>query len=130
ANPASCSPALRTIWVGFFGSGRSLSALPENSLASSSGVGLLGSAYFQESFTIGSGYAPPWVWYKARIRTASSPMICRSVRALAGGSAPFQCHCNQREEVVREPFSSAKHDVGRRKTSVWIFAGSTSLCSP
>ena len=44
ADPASCSPALRTTWVGFFGSGRSLSALPENSLAASSGVGLLGFA--------------------------------------------------------------------------------------
>src|ERR1700722_6066931 len=40
AKPASCSPALRVILVGSFGSARSLSALPEYSLASSSALGL------------------------------------------------------------------------------------------
>src|SRR5437588_3165402 len=57
-------------------------------------------------------------------------MICRSVRASPGGSAPFQCHWSQREELTSEPSSSAKHCVGSRNTSVWIFFGSTSLCSP
>src|SRR5260370_11080090 len=57
-------------------------------------------------------------------------MICRSGRASPGGSAPFQCHCSQREEFTSAPSSSAKHDVGRRNTSVWILLGSTSLCSP
>src|SRR5258707_10092013 len=58
------------------------------------------------------------------------PMICRSERASPGGSAPFQCHCSQRDELVSEPSSSAKQFVGRRKTSVWILEESTSLCSP
>src|SRR5882762_1575626 len=57
-------------------------------------------------------------------------MICRSVRASPGGSAPFQCHCSQREEFTSAPSSSPKHEVGRRKTSVGTLLGSTSLCSP
>ena len=47
-------------------------------------------------------------------------MISRSLRASPGGSAPCQCHCNQRAELTSEPFSSAKQVVGRRNTSVWI----------
>ena len=50
--------------------------------------------------------------------------------ASAGGSAAFQCHCSQRELDTREPFSSAKQEEGRRKTSVWIWDGSTSWNSP
>src|ERR1700722_1770631 len=57
-------------------------------------------------------------------------MISIYERDSAGGSAPFQCHCSQREELVSEPSSSAKQEVGNRKTSVLICAGSTSLCSP
>src|SRR5271167_1303148 len=62
ANPASCSPALRTILVGSLGSARSASALPEYSFASSSGVGAAGCTYGQDSLTIGSGNAPPSAW--------------------------------------------------------------------
>ncbi len=57
-------------------------------------------------------------------------MISMSVRASPGGSAPFQCHCSQRPELTIEPSSSAKQVVGRRNTSVWMLAGSTSLYSP
>ena len=57
-------------------------------------------------------------------------MISISVFASPGGSAPFQCHCSQRELLTSEPSSSAKQVVGRRKTSVWMSAGFTSLCSP
>src|ERR1017187_4814791 len=59
AKPASCSPALRVILVGSLGSTRSLNALPEYSLASSSGFGLSARAYFQVKLRIGSGKAPP-----------------------------------------------------------------------
>src|SRR5450830_818327 len=53
-----------------------------------------------------------------------------SVLASPGGSAAFQCHCNTRDELTTEPSSSAKQVVGRRNTSVWIEAVSTSLYSP
>jgi hypothetical protein len=53
-----------------------------------------------------------------------------SVRASPGPSAPFQCHCSQRLLLTSEPSSSAKQVVGRRNTSVWMLAGSTSLNSP
>src|SRR5574342_425277 len=56
-------------------------------------------------------------------------MTSMSLRASPGGSAPRQCHCSQRPELVREPSSSAKQLEGRRKTSVLIFDGSTSLNS-
>ncbi|MNS31194.1 hypothetical protein D3C72_632430 [compost metagenome] len=59
-----------------------------------------------------------------------SDMISMSLLASPGGSAPFQCHCNQRPEFTSAPSSSAKQVVGRRKTSVWILDGSTSLSSP
>src|SRR5271154_3512295 len=120
ANPASCSPALRVILVGSFGSARSLSALPEYSLASSSGPGLAAWAYFQVRLRIGSGYAPPSFAYIERMRVKIPAMISRSLRASPGGLAPFQCHCSQRAELTKAPFSSAKHVVGKRKTSVWI----------
>src|SRR5580704_15815109 len=130
AKPASCSPALRVILVASFGSARSFSALPENSRASSTGVGASGCAYGQESLRIGSGSAPPSAWYSARMRVKSPLMISMSERASPGGSAPFQCHCSQREELVSDPSSSAKQLVGKRNTSVLICVGSTSLCSP
>src|SRR5271170_2546595 len=63
ANPANCSPALRVILAGSLGSAKSLSALPEYSLASSSGVGLSEFEYFQAMFTMGSGNAPPSLTY-------------------------------------------------------------------
>ena len=50
--------------------------------------------------------------------------------ASAGGSAAFQCHCSQRELETSDPSSSAKQEEGSRKTSVWIWDGSTSLNSP
>src|ERR1700730_1959810 len=75
AKPASCSPALRVIFVGSFGSARSLSALPEDSIASSSAVGSLGRAYGHDRFRIGSGKAPPSALYMARMRVNSSPMM-------------------------------------------------------
>src|SRR5215470_8525053 len=57
-------------------------------------------------------------------------MIQTSVCASPGGSAPFQCHCSQRPELVSDPVSSAKQVVGSRKTSVWMLLGSTSLKGP
>src|SRR5579863_1409612 len=92
ANPASCSPALRVILVGSFGSARSLRALPEYSLASSSGLGLCGCAYFQVKFRMGSGNAPPSLEYMTRMRVKIPAMISMSLRASPGGLAPFQCH--------------------------------------
>jgi len=50
--------------------------------------------------------------------------------ASPGGSAPFQCHCSQRLELVSEPSSSAKQVEGRRNTVVWMSAVLTSLNSP
>ncbi|MNM99750.1 hypothetical protein D3C81_1123180 [compost metagenome] len=57
-------------------------------------------------------------------------MMCTSVRVSPGPSAPFQCHCSQRLLLTSEPSSSAKQVVGRRITSVWILAVSTSLNGP
>src|SRR5512138_625317 len=57
-------------------------------------------------------------------------MISESPLASPGGSAPFQCHCSQRPLLTSEPSSSAKQVDGRRNTSVWIFAESTSLYGP
>ena len=57
-------------------------------------------------------------------------MIQLSVFASPGGEPAGQCHCSQRPELVSEPSSSAKQVVGSSITSVWIFAVSTSLCSP
>src|SRR5258708_3825168 len=57
-------------------------------------------------------------------------MIQMSVCASPGGSAAFQCHCIQRDELTREPASSAKQVVGSWKTSVWILAGSAGFCGP
>ncbi len=57
-------------------------------------------------------------------------MISGSVFPSPGGSAPFQCHTSQRPEFTSDPSSSAKQPEGSRKTSVWIFDGSTSLYSP
>ena len=57
-------------------------------------------------------------------------MISASPFASPGGSAAFQCHCSTRLELTSEPSSSAKQVEGRRNTSVWILAGSTSLYSP
>ncbi len=59
-----------------------------------------------------------------------SAMISESSFASPGGSAPFQCQMSVRPEFTSEPSSSAKHVAGRRKTSVWIFVGSTSFRSP
>src|SRR5258708_15174197 len=118
AKPASCSPALRVILVGSLGSARSFRALPEYSLASSSGLGLSTCAYFHVKLRIGSGKAPPSVVYMARMRVKMPAMMSKSLRASPGGLAPFQCHCSQRAELTRAPFSSAKHGVVRRNTSV------------
>src|SRR5262245_61731624 len=79
---------------------------------------------------MGSGYAPPSLAYKCLRCRNSSAMISLSLLAWAGGLAPFQCHCSQRPELVIEPSSSAKHVEGRRITSVWILAESTSWCGP
>src|ERR1700754_181526 len=57
-------------------------------------------------------------------------MIQVSCLASPGGVPPAQCHCSQRPEFTSEPVSSAKQVVGSSNTSVWIFEGSTSLCSP
>src|SRR5437899_12724324 len=57
-------------------------------------------------------------------------MISGSVLVSPGGSAPFQCHCSTRPLLTNEPSSSAKQVDGKRNTSVWILAGSTSLYSP
>ena len=57
-------------------------------------------------------------------------MMVMSVLASPGASAAFQCHCSTREELTMAPSSSAKQVVGRRNTSVWMLAGSTSLYSP
>ena len=57
-------------------------------------------------------------------------MIQVSCLASPGGVPPAQCHCSQRPELVSEPSSSAKQVDGSSITSVWIFDGSTSLCSP
>src|SRR5512137_3143970 len=57
-------------------------------------------------------------------------MISASALASPGGSAALKCHCSQRPLLVSEPSSSAKQVEGRRKTSVWILDGSTSLNSP
>ncbi|MCY1438636.1 hypothetical protein D9M71_548440 [compost metagenome] len=57
-------------------------------------------------------------------------MMRTSVRASPGPLAPFQCHCSQRPLLTSEPSSSAKQVVGRRMTSVWILAVSTSLYGP
>lgn len=130
AKPASCSPFFTSVFVGSFGSGRSASARPLNSIASSSGVGLSGFAYGQLRLTIGSGYLPPSLRYMSRMRRKIPDMISRSLFAWPGGSAPCQCHCSTRPEFTSEPRSSAKHDVGSRNTSVWIFDESTSLNSP
>src|SRR6267378_15674 len=99
-------------------SAKPLRALPEYSLASSSGRGLSTCAYFQVKFRMGSGKAPPSLAYMARMRVKIPAMISKSLRASPGGLAPFQCHCSQRDELTRVPFSSAKHVVGRRNTSV------------
>src|SRR5512133_1732716 len=57
-------------------------------------------------------------------------MTSGSSFASPGGSAPFQCHTSVRPEFTSDPSSSAKHVDGSRKTSVWIFEGSTSLNLP
>src|SRR5215471_7473450 len=57
-------------------------------------------------------------------------MIQTSVLASPGGVPPAQCHCSQRDEFTSAPSSSAKQVEGSSNTSVWIFAESTSLCSP
>src|ERR1700761_8120343 len=60
AKLASFSPFFASTLVLSVGSVTSASALPLNSIASSSGVGLSGSAYGQLMFRIGSGYLPPF----------------------------------------------------------------------
>ena len=57
-------------------------------------------------------------------------MMAMSLFASPGASAAFQCHCSQRDELVRLPSSSAKHVVGSRNTSVAIFDGSDGFLSP
>src|SRR5574340_1855856 len=59
AKPFSCSPALTSTLLGSLGSVTSFSALPENSLASSSDEGLVGILYFHVRLSTGSGKAPP-----------------------------------------------------------------------
>jgi hypothetical protein len=56
-------------------------------------------------------------------------MISMSVLASPGGSAPSSATAAS-GRVDDAPSSSAKQVVGRRNTSVWILAGSTSLNSP
>src|SRR5258708_9599624 len=130
AKPDSWSPFFRSTFVGSFGSVTSASALPLYSIAISSGVGLSGLAYGHVRFTIGSGYLPPCSLYALRMRRNSPDMISRSLLASPGPCAPCQCHWSTRLELTSEPRSSAKHVVGRRNTSVWIFDASTSLNSP
>src|ERR1044072_5432996 len=60
AKLASCSPFFASTLVLSVGSVTSASAFPLNSIASSSGVGLSGSAYGQLMLRIGSGYLPPF----------------------------------------------------------------------
>ncbi len=60
----------------------------------------------------------------------SSATISGSFFASPGGSAARQCHCSVRPEFTSEPSSSAKQEEGRRKTSVWMRAGSTLFSSP
>ncbi|MNE54780.1 hypothetical protein D3C80_1495900 [compost metagenome] len=81
-------------------------------------------------FNTGSGHTPPSRRYSSRSFMNRWPRILPSCQASPGGAAPAQCHCSQRLELTIEPFSSAKQLEGRRKTSVWMAAGSTSLDSP
>src|SRR6201996_3181180 len=60
AKLANCSPFLARTLVLSVGSVTSASALPLNSMASSSGVGLSGFEYGQLILRIGSGYLPPF----------------------------------------------------------------------
>jgi len=57
-------------------------------------------------------------------------MISPSTLPSPGGSTAFSFQAMTRLELVKVPASSAKQPVGRRKTSVWILAGSTSLSGP
>src|SRR5262245_6538410 len=57
-------------------------------------------------------------------------MIHTSDLASPGGLPPGQCHCSHREELTREPSSSAQHVVGSSKTSVLISSGLDGLSSP
>src|SRR5262245_15199658 len=50
--------------------------------------------------------------------------------ASPGGTTAASFHSATRPELVKEPVSSAKQAVGRRNTSVWILAGSTSFSGP
>src|SRR6202521_4115601 len=124
AKPSSWSPAFASsvCFFGSFGSRTSASALPLNSLASSSGEGASAIRWFQVSPRIGSGNAPPSFLYSSRSFTNRPPMISVSAFASPGGSAPFQCHCSHLPLLTSEPSSSAKQVQGRRKTSVWILA--------
>src|SRR4051812_43916874 len=85
AKLGNCSPFLTSTLVGSFGSVTSANALPLNSIASSSGVGLNGLAYGQVRFTIGSGNLPPSFWYICFMRRNRPDMISRSERAWPGG---------------------------------------------
>ncbi len=57
-------------------------------------------------------------------------MISVSSFASPGPSPPFQRHWMTRPELVKLPVVSANSVDGRRKTSVAILPGSTSLNSP
>ena len=60
----------------------------------------------------------------------SSAMISESVLASPGGSTARSFQIATRLELVRLPSSSAKQVLGRRKTSVCMASGLTSLNSP
>ena len=130
AKPGNCSPALTSTLAASFGSVTSASARPLYSIISSSGEGLLGMRYAQVSFWIGSANAPPSLAYISFSLRNSVARISVSSLASPGPSAAFQRHWMTRPELVKLPAVSANSVLGRRKTSVWIVAGSTSLNSP
>jgi hypothetical protein len=60
----------------------------------------------------------------------SRATISESVLASPGGSTAFSFQLSTRLELVKVPSSSAKQLEGRRITSVWMDAASTSLSGP
>src|SRR5574343_910624 len=79
---------------------------------------------------MGSGQAASSLAYISLSFRNSDAMISGSSLASPGASAAFQRHWMTRPELVKLPEVSANSVVGRRKTSVGILVGSTSLNSP
>ena len=75
ANPFTCWPAGRRIFVGSLSSWTSASAQPFISLSASPRSGLLGFEYDQDMLRIGSGSAPPSLRYRSRTAMKSLATI-------------------------------------------------------